>query len=162
MQNWIREHKDYIAIAVASAGVIVAILIFLIPQIPDWYEDYDKDGFGNPEVKKIALWQPSGFVRNGMDCYDRNSDANPIAEKFFAAHRGDGKFDYDCNGDSIKEQTIAGSCSNGTANQGWNGAIPACGQKGEWLVDCDRKFIPGVPPKIEVVRETKSRIQMCR
>ena len=159
MLAWIKDHKEIVAIVVPIIGIMVAILIFLIPRLPVWYEDSDEDGFGNPRVSKTSLWQPTGFVRNDQDCYDGNSEANPNAESYYDAHRGDDSFDYDCSGTSTKEQLNAGSCSNGTANQGWNGEVPACGQSGQWLVDCDRKF-RGF--KIETVRETETRVQKCR
>lgn len=159
MVAWIREHKEVVAIVVTIVGIVVGTLMSLISRIPVWYEDNDEDGFGNPEVSKTLPWRPSGFVRNNKDCYDGNSDANPNAEMYFGMHRGDGSFDYDCNGTSVREQDDTGSCSNGTANQGWNGAVPACGQEGHWLVDCDRKF-RGY--KIDTVRETAARFQKCR
>ncbi len=161
MLAWIKAHKEFISIVVPIIGVIVAILIFLVPRIPVWYEDDDQDGFGNPEVSQVSVWQPSGFVRNNMDCYDRNSEASPNAESYFDVHRGDHSFDYDCNGTSQKEQIGTGSCSNGTANEGWNGPVPACGNKGAWLVDCDRR-VRVLEAKVETVRETKGRTQKCR
>lgn len=105
------------------------------------------------------IWQPDGFVSNGNDCYDDNKNAKPYAEAYFDEHRGDGSFDYNCDGDSKRAQIGKGSCSNGKANQGWNSTIPECGKKAEWLVDCDRKL---KPLKIEVKRETEHRFQTCR
>ena len=159
MLNWIREHSILIGIVVPILGILVAILIFVVPKIPTWYQDSDGDGYGNPEVTMISIWKPSGYVMDHNDCYDLNPSANPKTVAFFERDRGDDSFDYDCNGTSEREQTGTGSCSNGTANQGWNGAVPGCGHTGQWLVDCDRKFRSF---KIETVRETESRTQKCR
>ncbi|MDE0173711.1 MAG: hypothetical protein OYH76_24975 [Defluviicoccus sp.] len=160
MLAWTKRNKDLVGIAVAIVGVTVAVAIFLLPPVPTWYADKDGDGFGNPSVSEKSIWQPSGFVENADDCYDGNKEARPGAERFFGKHRGDKSFDYNCDGKSTKAQTATGSCSNGTANQGWNGAVPNCGLMADWLVDCDRK--PKLfPPKIEVVRETERRLQRC-
>ena len=156
---WVKKHKDPVAIAVAIAGIVVAIAIYLFSLIPTWYADEDGDGFGDPQVSTRSIWQPSSFVRNAGDCYDSNQNARPGVESYFGNHRGDGSFDYDCDGTSAREQSATGSCSNGTANQGWDGEVPACGEKGRWLVDCDRKVRL---LRIEIVRESNSRIQKCR
>lgn len=160
MLNWTKTHKDLVAIGVAVLGVIVAVAIFLLPPVPTWYADKDGDGFGDPNVSKKWILQPTAFVRNAEDCYDRNKEAKPGTERYFGKHRGDKSFDYNCDGKSTKAQTATGSCSNGTANQGWNGEVPRCGVEADWLVDCDRRYRP--PVRIVVVRETKSRLQVCR
>ena len=126
-----------------------------------WYRDSDGDNFGDPASPHIQGQSLSGYVQNSGDCYDSNPDAFPGQTNFFATDRGDGSFDYDCNGESQRELTQTGSCDNGTANEGWDGAVPAPGQTGAWLVDCDRK-VQIFPPKIKIVRETKNRIQKGR
>lgn len=157
--SWMKRHKELVGIAVAIIGVVVAIVIFLLPPIPTWYADSDGDGFGDPSVSERSIWQPSGFVRNADDCYDGNPEARPAAEEYFGKHRGDGSFDFNCDGNSTQQQSKSGSCSNGTANQGWEGEVPACGKEGQWLVDCDRK-LDGL--SIKTIRETEPRLQMCR
>ena len=42
-----------------------------------WYADADMDGFGNPEVNKLACDLPAGFVADNTDCDDDDADANP-------------------------------------------------------------------------------------
>jgi len=37
-------------------------------------------------------------VSHGGDCYDGNYLANPTEGSYFTTNRGDGSFDYDCNG----------------------------------------------------------------
>ncbi len=159
MLNWAKDHKELVGIGVAIIGVLVTVLLFVIPTIPTWYADKDEDGFGNPAVSEQSIWQPVGFVRNSDDCYDGNKEAKPGAEGYFKEDRGDGSFDYNCDGTSMKAQEATGSCSNGTANQGWNGPVPACGKEADWLIDCDRKLtLSG----IKIVRETERRHQQCR
>ena len=159
MLAWTKKHKDLVAIGMAIIGVIVAVAIFLLPPVPTWYADKDGDGFGNPDVSKKWISQPVGFVRNANDCYDNNEKAKPGAERYFGRHRGDGSFDYNCDGTSTKAQSATGSCSGGTANQGWNGGVPACGQTGRWLDDCDRRLRS---LRLVTVRETSPRLQKCR
>lgn len=43
-----------------------------------------------------------GYVDNNDDCYDRNLKANPGAVGCFTVDRGDGSFDYNCDGESDK------------------------------------------------------------
>ena len=162
MLTWAKEHKELVGIGVAIAGVVIAIAIFLFSQIPTWYADKDGDGFGDPDTSKLSIWKPSGFVRNGEDCYDGNPKARPGEECYFGKSRGDNSFDYNCDGTSTAAQVAQGSCSNGTANQGWDGKIPACGKTGKWLWDCDRKVEVWIPPRIRIIRETRPEIQKCR
>ena len=133
-----------------------------IPVTEIWYKDSDGDGFGDLNNKYIGEGEPdSGYVKNNKDCYDSNADAKPGQTNFFGVHRGDDSFDYDCNGVSQREHTQKGECSDGTADQGWEGDIPSPGQTGNWLVDCDR-IVKVFPPKIEIVRETERRVQKGR
>ena len=127
-----------------------------------WFRDSDGDGFGDPSAPYRGTGAPSsGFVRNKDDCYDKNSDAYPGQSNFFAKNRGDGSFDYDCNGVSQRELTISGSCDGGRANAGWDGRVPQPGETGAWLVDCDRK-VQVFPPKVWIRRETRDRVQKGR
>ena len=155
--DWAKPNKEWVAIAVAVMGVIVAVLIYYAQRIPTWYEDHDQDGFGNPLVSSKSIWQPEGFVQDSSDCYDSNSEARPNAEGYFAVDRGDGSFDYNCSGESSYEQDGRGSCSNGNANQGWEGRVPGCGETGLWLYDCDYKPFRGGE-----IREASPRTQKCR
>ena len=147
------------ALILAFLALVVAIVAVVGPFW--WYKDGDADGFGDPDQRIWALWQPDGYAENNRDCYDGNKDVRPGQTSFFAEDRGDGSFDYDCNGESERELTQSGSCDNGTANQGWEGAVPAPGQTGSWLVDCDR-IVHVLPPSIKIVRETVRKIQKGR
>jgi hypothetical protein len=68
------------------------------------YRDADKDGFGDPkDSKKVCGTCDAGFVTNKTDCYDANAMAYPRGpttgfDDYFPVHRGDGSFDYTCDG----------------------------------------------------------------
>jgi len=70
------------------------------------YTDTDGDFFGAGERMAVCVGQPEGTEANlpdslgplPGDCYDANSAANPIASGFVPTDRGDGSFDYDCDG----------------------------------------------------------------
>ena len=74
----------------------------------------------------------------GVDCYDQNPDARPNQTLYFTTHRGDGSFDYNCNGaeespqsqDSVTTLPAIGCyTSRPSGEQGWVGSLPACGQQ---------------------------------
>ncbi len=54
--------------------------------------DDDNDGFN-------AVGAPC----NGTDCFDANAEVYPGQTQYFGVHRGDGSFDYDCNGQTQLE-----------------------------------------------------------
>lgn len=113
---------------------------------PAWFEDGDGDGYGNAKVRVHKPAQPQGFVANALDCFDQNADAHPGQTKHFARHRGDGSYDYDCDGrDSLQKDLLAGGCRVITrfgipircwAEIGWQNKLPQCGETGRWLADC--------------------------
>jgi len=68
-----------------------------------WYRDFDGDGYGSAADAVMSCTQPAGYVANGTDCYDKNSEVypgsptSPAQTKFFSVDRGDGSFDYNCS-----------------------------------------------------------------
>jgi len=58
----------------------------------DFYEDFDEDGYGDPDQTVTSCEAPEGFVSNSDDCNDNNADINPDG-----AEVCDGA-DNDCNG----------------------------------------------------------------
>jgi hypothetical protein len=52
--------------------------------------DCDGDGFVRPGAGCADLVTP--------DCYDCNALVKPTQMNYFSEHRGDGSFDFDCNG----------------------------------------------------------------
>ncbi len=69
---------------------IIATCTDTIPKV--WYEDGDKDSFGNSNNSQIAINQPDGFILDNTDCNDQDSTIYPNAPELV-----DGK-DNDCNG----------------------------------------------------------------
>jgi hypothetical protein len=121
-----------------------------------YYQDADGDGFGNPVVAVLGCSAPPGYVDNALDCYDGNADAHPGQATWFATHRGDLSFDYDCSGKAEEELPsvdpkicvcgIAGAvgCS---VSSGYRSAVPPCGQSGDFAIGgngqtCDATVIP--------------------
>lgn len=61
-----------------------------------FYRDRDQDGYGDPELSRSQRQRPAGYVRNQLDCNDRDPGDYPDAEEI-----ADGR-DNDCDG-SIDE-----------------------------------------------------------
>ncbi|MDP7112327.1 MAG: MopE-related protein [Myxococcota bacterium] len=77
----------------------------------DHHADTDGDGFGDSgSLQCLCAPDPPYTVLTGGDCFDTNSLAWPGATPFHSQHRGDGSFDYDCDGSEEIETTELGSC----------------------------------------------------
>jgi len=77
------------------------------------YRDSDGDGFGDPAtaLASCTLTLPSGYVTNGSDCYDGNARAYPGRPVGGSGeHRGDGSFDFDCDGVETALVTEVAQC----------------------------------------------------
>ncbi len=119
-----------------------------------FYRDNDGDGFGDPKHPVKACHPPPGYVDNADDCYDDNSDVNPKQRRYFHVHRGDGSFDYDCDGKEkrrIMERAFCRVREDGGGcffASGWHqSTIPQCGEAGVWKwYECD-EIHQVVPPK---------------
>jgi len=72
-----------------------------------WYQDFDSDTYGNPNVTSSSCTQPGGYVSNNSDCYDSNANAKPGQTSCYTTNRGDASYDYNC----IDGQTACNSCS---------------------------------------------------
>jgi hypothetical protein len=106
-----------------------------------WYRDEDGDGFGDPVVTASACAAPEGYVADDTDCYDHNAQAKPQqGSGWSAVDRGDGSFDFNCDGVE-KPEWGTGQCNfNGStcglATPGFYTAIPACGERATFLESC--------------------------
>jgi len=113
------------------------------------FVDSDRDGFGAGPFLSIC---PAGktCVSNNQDCYDNNQNARPGQTGYFTTNRGDGSFDYDCNGLEEKSSSAAvttlppnGTIAKGgldgpclslppTGTMGYTNSVPDCGLNGNW------------------------------
>jgi len=58
-----------------------------------FYADNDGDGFGNPNIIRVACTSPAGFVLSSEDCDDTNPNIHPMAVEI-----PDNGIDENCNG----------------------------------------------------------------
>ena len=68
-----------------------------------WYQDGDRDGFGDAATSQPSCSQPAGFVRDATDCDDTRSSVRPNASEIC-----DG-LDNDCDG--AADDAVAGASS---------------------------------------------------
>jgi len=107
-----------------------------------YYRDWDDDGYGTSTSS--CLCTPSGHFTSSLssDCYDSNPDACPTHTSFHSSDRGDGSYDYNCDGAQEKRwTTVSDSCSwfsdfGCSATNGWSGSAPGCGSGGTWKETC--------------------------
>ncbi len=113
----------------------------------DLWEDVDGDNFGVGDPRCLCGFDGNYRAFQGGDCYDMNPSVFPGQLAFFTANRGDGGYDYDCNGnDEIQfDNRFDGECGffeGGfydcyIAEEGWeDGVAPACGNTAKWINSC--------------------------
>jgi hypothetical protein len=111
-----------------------------------YYYDYDRDGYGSTASQ--CLCSSSGYYTSAYsnDCYDYNASANPAATSWFASSRGDGSYDYNCDGTESHYYTSTGSCSwdvfTCPYTTGWAGRDPGCAGSASYLTGCDLSGFP--------------------
>ena len=122
-----------------------------------YYYDYDGDGYGTTSGR--CLCTQTGYYTSSYstDCYDSNASANPGATSWFTNDRGDGSFDYNCDGSQAKYYNSRGSCSGGawicSTSAGWDGSVTSCGNNGTWIYNCSGFLCD---------EDTTTRQQSCR
>jgi len=122
-----------------------------------YYVDADGDGYGDSSSSVVAC-SAAGYVSNDSDCYDTNADANPSQGGYFTTDRGDGSYDYDCNGVNDVQYTDRGSCGGWpacTTYGGWANFIRACGTSDDYLTSCSTALG-------SCTEYTETRTQGCR
>lgn len=100
------------------------------------YADNDGDGYGAGAAQAVSCpggQLPAGFVSNASDCYDNNANARPNQTGWFTSSRGDGSFDYNCNGTVEQTYTRVDSSCGADGPQGVC-ALASCGGQISW---CD-------------------------
>jgi len=105
-----------------------------------YYADVDGDSFGDPD-DGACLCAPDAthVLEDGSDCYDANADANPDQTAYFDTERGDGSFDYNCDGNEEFAWTQQFVCTPGICmliHEGWVNGVPACGVTDSWGTGC--------------------------
>lgn len=81
------------------------------------YLDNDGDGYGTGSVHACG---GSYTAINSTDCYDSNSNAHPGQTSYFSTNRGDGSYDYDCDGSTTKNSALYGYQRMTTAQGNYN------------------------------------------
>jgi hypothetical protein len=77
------------------------------------YLDIDGDGYVSISATSICSGSslPTGFNGTvGNDCYDLNSNAHLGQTSYFSTDRGDGIYDYDCDGVATMQSPTATPC----------------------------------------------------
>jgi len=112
-----------------------------------WYLDADSDGYGTSSSSTVACYQPTGYVSNTSDCYDGNASANPGSTSYYASNRGDGSYDYDCDGSESRYYTTSYACSYDWSGfscdsytNGWTGSTPGCGSSSTYATGCSASW----------------------
>ena len=111
-----------------------------------YYRDLDGDGYGDPATSATRCDGPppgpAAWVTNGADCYDDNDDAFPGQTRWFSNDRGDGSYDYNCDGGEQERATASGICQYNMSlgrcltRVGYIGARPACGVEYAAIIGC--------------------------
>ena len=133
-----------------------------VPSV--YYPDSDGDGDGVALNAKLFCsgQQPPGWSSNADDCLDTSADVHPGQLAYFVQDRGDGSYDYDCDGKESPEWTDVSAgyvlcvdwpVATCMVSLGWVAAVPACGAQGSWLEKCDMATCQGLP---------EPRTQACR
>jgi len=110
-----------------------------------YYSDQDGDGYG---ASAACLCQPEGAYQatKGGDCYEGGAgakDVHPGQTAYFSEPRGDGSYDYDCDGAASPETAVGGSTESKAGwiticgvVQGFKMWAPPCGSSGEYVTMC--------------------------
>jgi hypothetical protein len=106
-----------------------------------WILDADNDGYAPNATSQLGQdTQPTNYQRRYTrlgtnDCYDSNANARPGQTSYFASNRGDGSFDYDCDGSVTKSSQGSNDvCSSPSYQSQYNsgcggGSTNSCGQR---------------------------------
>ncbi len=120
-----------------------------------FYRDADGDGYGDPKKPVQGCEAPPGFVANRDDCYDHNRRVHPGQHDYYAVERGDGSYDYDCDGRETPRFTTRAYCREKEAGgcaraSGWaQRKIPKCGEPAEFAWKVCREQVIVKPPEEE-------------
>jgi hypothetical protein len=112
-----------------------------------FYADSDGDGHGDDDNgTSTACVAPEGFVVSKDDCDDSNEDVNPDSTSIYKADRGDGSFDYNCDGKEDKADKTQAECgkiafgesTEQFKTEGWVlSESPDCGESDSYCTNSD-------------------------
>ena len=116
-----------------------------------WCIDSDSDGYGDASTCEVDCYEISGYVADATDCYDSNASAYPGQTSYFSIERGDGSYDYDCDGTETYEfpdcwDGDCSACPNGDFEGGWRYSDvlctipPDCGEEECWIETCNDAY----------------------
>jgi hypothetical protein len=128
-----------------------------------FWADTDNDTYGFGLAHCLCQADATYKVTNNSDCYDLNGAANPANTTWFNTHRGDGSYDYNCDGSQEQQLTIVGDCTFellpdicDESPAGWDGSVASCGVTANWIWDCAFGW------SFSCEKDTISQTQYCR
>ena len=133
-----------------------------------YYRDNDSDTYADTSDGRRYCQETGKYTvapAGQHDCCDTDDNARPGQATYFTAERLCGGFDYNCDSAETAHWPAAGACACnnwfwgfcigcGSAS-GWNGAVPACGDDGDYITACTYNI-----GSCGATQE--SRIQECR
>ncbi|MBM4366496.1 MAG: putative metal-binding motif-containing protein [Deltaproteobacteria bacterium] len=127
-----------------------------------YYYDYDGDGFGSESVSGRCLCSTSGYYTSSYDtdCYDFDANAAPGVTSYSTSDRGDGSYDWNCDGSEEKYFKTTGECaitSLCSVTEGWSGSVKSCGVSGSYITGCSFNL-----STLSCTTSSGSKTQRCR
>ena len=104
-----------------------------------FYQDSDEDGYGSTDLRCLCEPEDDYTADNTDDCLDASGLVSPDQTAFFTSDRGDGSYDYNCDGVEEQELTAGGSCpftGSCVVTPGWSSGAPVCGAYGSYITGC--------------------------
>ncbi len=123
-----------------------------------YYYDYDGDGYGTTTGQCLCTQTGYYTSRYNTDCYDSNASANPGQTSWFTNNRGDGSYDWNCDGSQTRYWTTTGTCSGWpscSVGLGWQGSVASCGSSASYITNCGVDWF-------SCASTTVTRSQQCR
>jgi len=121
------------------------------------YYDADNDGrtIASPTSATLcggctaSTWESTADSGSNADCYDNNSNAKPGQTSYFTSSRGDGSFDYNCDGSELAQVNVS-SCTGTTGSIDYNSFGPqenfaSCTTASGTATRCTTNYNAGYP-----------------
>lgn len=160
----------------ATCGVGQVCTVWYLDQDDDGYpasSNYNKTGCSGQKPAAVNGHNYYDSTKTTLDCYDENKNARPGQTAYFTVNRGDGKFDYDCDGVDAKYYAnlngltcgcnqctnpgvsvpMFGSCSGVRYTEGYYGNM-GCGESATLQRCTSTVFPPGCSKELETAPNT--------